>query len=457
MAENFTFDGKTRTDHTGASSQWMKRVRHGIAASVALGVAHAANAAPSDPVVRHMATHVMDQIVGSGSITTPGISAFDADARNQVNDPALADAKKNTVLIMSYVTTDENRRFTEKNNGVDGHGVGIEIGTGTVIEDSGIVDAAGVSHPNAILTAGHVIGLEPGIKADSDPCTLPGHRCVAFSEDGRPLGRLTLRARSAPDLNVGGTDVAKGLANDVVSMNIEPFDKRFDKIKGMGLAETLPAQIFRAEASGAYHAENGVDMPNVGVSAGFSGGGVYNAQGKLAGVLTYGFNLHTTDGKPVFYGQDSFNRIVEGNKAQDFNVNMLSVASHIKDQEKLTKIPSSEMEMLGKEIAQSGHFLPHNSIMVTPVTPDVLASLGSAGQQSYHHDRPANGESFSIVGNPIAQPLSMHVEAKSDKVLDNLLRPAVKLRGVNELEAPIIGEDGKQVETKPTPGMSPSL
>ena len=452
MADKFAFDGKTTADTSGVSSQWVKRVKHGAIASMALAMtingpnANAAVTAP-DPVAHTVASHIMDKIVGDGKMSSSGMSGFDADAKNQVSDPVFDDAKKNTVLILHYVSGDRTKANAGKPCRDESRSCGIEIGTGTVIADSDIVDSNGKSHPNAILSAGHVIGLPIGQPAAEDPCTAHGSKCVAFSEDGRPLGRLTIRKRSGE--NHVAENALDGIEHDVVTLNIEPYDKRYQKIHGISLSEELPAHTLRADVKGTYHPESGQDMYNFGMSPGFSGGGVYNENGGLVGVLTHGMTIHNTpDGTPAVYDNGSAAIASTNNTFDKANVSMLNVVSRIEGQEKLTGIPKADLEDMDDAIRKGGAFALRNQALISPIDAEILSSLGAAGQQSYHRKEERTSERLAIVGNPLGQPLSMITETQTNLVLNR--------NKDNEKDIPLVDEfDHPDLDLKNKPIVIP--
>ncbi len=458
MADKFAFDGKTTADTSGVSSQWVKRVKHGAIASMALTMtvngpnANAAATTP-DPVAHTVASHIMDKIVGDGKMSSSGMSGFDADAKNQVSDPAFDNAKKNTVLILRYVSGDR----TKENAGKQCHELNgscdIEIGTGTVIADSDIVDEKGKSHPNAILTAGHVIGLPIGQPAVEDPCTAHGSKCVAFSEDGRPLGRVTLRKRSGG--NQAAENLLEGIQHDVVTLNVEPYNNRYQKIHGMNLNEDLPAHTVRADAQSTYHSESGGEMYNFGLTPGFSGGGAYNEKGLLVGVVTHNIGVHNgQDGKPVVFDDNSTAVGMLNNSFDKANVSMLDVVSRIKGQEKVTGIPKADLEDLNKVIRGAAAFALHNQVLISPVDTEILSSLGAAGQQSYHRTEEKTAERLAVVGNPIGQPMSMFVETQTNMILNKNRDNEVKLPLVDEYDRPYVTQKNKpiMIPAKHAPG-----
>ena len=440
----FSFDGNTKADAQGVSRGWQERVKAGVAAALVAGMAmaspgqanaatshhtHHQESAPKAPVEPYAVAHQAALHIANDVFKT-GISAFDADQKNLTQDPNLKTAEKSTVLIIRYLDPNVGDNDESKNT--------VEVGSGTVIRDS-----ENDHGRNGILTAGHVIGVEVGQKYSGvDPCTVPGATCAAFLENGKPLGRLTVRAfphsaKKAPD------SYYKAVSNDAVVMDIEPFDEAaFKQIPGVRLAERIPEHVVTVHTRHEYVSGDGSKMV-VGTTQGMSGGGVYDKDGGLIGVVSCGVNVHKTqEGDWGFYLNTS---VSDDRSAMRGNVNLLDVVAARPESAKETGIPQPMLNIVAGRM-EDKYFMPENYALIAPVT-GVVHSLGDAGSDS--HVGKIDEQSLTLIGNPAGRPMAISGDVKEEMPFGKTLD--VKARMVNE-------KDQNVVKDKPVYlSLSPSL
>lgn len=227
---------------------------------------------------KHSITYQVDS---AKSAIRKNMNAFEYDALNSKVDKVHHNIYENTVYILSIAPGKHDKK---------GKFVYIVTASGVIVSNS----SSSLSKHNLIMTANHVVnGDQVGDEIINQSETICSHdnQCYAMDSYGNLLGTLNVAYMYHGDKK-SRYDIMDYDKHDLALLSISPFSKRYDELKGVPLANELSENSFNVLASKKYHTRSGKSY-EIGVSSGFSGGGVFNTKGELIGIVSAGWTANS--------------------------------------------------------------------------------------------------------------------------------------------------------------------
>lgn len=261
-------------------------------------------------------------------------------------------------------------------------------GTGVVIRNSSTPESG---NHNVILSASHLIDglvekkdLEDKItftvKPDINKCDEPQTKCYAYTHNGFPLG--ILHGMYSASLQSGKMSIDHYAKNDIVMFKISPVGDIFDNLPGVDIAPEVTRNPIRVNVQKDYIGRDGQTYQR-GIDHGASGGGIFDSEFRLLGVLDSGFDR----GK----GRKMPNAMAE-----------TYVAPRIINNGKNITLDALRNLMIK---GMTGNTNRYSEGLYAPLgNSEILNRLGQAGKRATIQDT-IDGQNLTVIGYPAFFPL----------------------------------------------------
>lgn len=322
-------------------------------------------------------------------ITNPDIpmnyldNIFSRD-ENNYKDKLHLNEQNATILLLSLDIQ------SNQNNSIN---ISSELGTGVVIHNSATIESGGY---NAILTASHLMKTDEN-QNQAENCASLNRICLAYNSQGEYLGHYDLLERSEDVNNKTKRDF---IQDDIITVKIIPENNYYKKIHGVNIAKIQNNIPFIT---------NVISNSGYGASYGLSGGGVFNSNGDLVGLVSSGVN---------FLYRNHHKIHIEPQQGYGYNPVLPLLIDKSKNKIIGDYPASTILGMLEEHAFQNKSYGEDITLIPSIANKKILSSLGYAGENIKISNIPYY-QNLTIYGYTDGNAIEYRVPKTLDILLDN--------------------------------------
>lgn len=307
---------------------------------------------------------------------------------NNYNDKTHLNEQNATIILLSLNIT------TNKNNSLN---ISSELGTGVVIHNSATYESGGY---NAIITASHLMKQDEN-QNQAESCASLERVCLAYNSQGQYLGHYDLLERSADLKSQTRRDFIK---DDIISVKLIPDNHYYQNIYGVNIATPQNDIPF---ISNIFSKTTGY-----GASYGLSGGGVFNYNGELLGIISSGVNF-------MYYNHHKIN--IKPQQGYSYNPILPVMIKHSQAQSIEDYPASTILDILEDHSFQNPSYGEDVTLIPTISNKQILLSLGYAGKNIKTSDI-SYYTNLTVYGYTDGNAIEYRIPKTLDFILDNNLQ-----------------------------------